>query len=116
MPTHPTALPLSIPALPGRTRHPCGYPYVKPDGDISIYSPDFVARRTGGEVWILETKGQEDLNDPGKWKRLQQWCADATRLEAGHSYRALSFEKKIGSGISRRASMTQSRYSPRKTS
>lgn len=27
--------------------------------------------------------------DPGKWQRLQQWCADATALDAGHSYHAL---------------------------
>ena len=63
--------------------------YVKADGDISNYYPDFVVRRTGGEVWIVETKGREDLNDPGKWERLQQWCADATKLDAGHSYHAL---------------------------
>ena len=63
--------------------------YVKADGDISNYYPDFVVRRTGGEVWIVETKGREDLNDPGKWERLQQWCVDATKLDAGHSYHAL---------------------------
>jgi type III restriction enzyme len=63
--------------------------YVKADGDISNYYPDFVVRRTGGEVWIVETKGREDLNDPGKWERLQQWCADASALDGGHSYHAL---------------------------
>jgi type III restriction enzyme len=63
--------------------------YVKADGDISNYYPDFMVRRTGGEVWIVETKGREDLNDPGKWERLQQWCADASALDGGHSYHAL---------------------------
>jgi type III restriction enzyme len=63
--------------------------YVKADGNISNYYPDFVVRRTGGEFWIVETKGREDLNDPGKWERLKQWCADATALDAGHSYHAL---------------------------
>jgi type III restriction enzyme len=63
--------------------------YVKADGNISNYYPDFVVRRTGGEVWVVETKGREDLNDPGKWERLKQWCADATALDAGHSYHAL---------------------------
>ena len=27
--------------------------------------------------------------DRGKWQRLQQWCADATALDSGHSYHAL---------------------------
>ncbi len=63
--------------------------YVKADGDISNYYPDFIVRRAGGEIWIVETKGREDLNDPGKWERLKQWCADATALDSGHSYHAL---------------------------
>ncbi len=63
--------------------------YVKADGDISNYYPDFVVRRTGGEVWIVETKGREDLNDPGKWERLQQWCSDASALDEKREYRAL---------------------------
>ncbi len=63
--------------------------YVKSDGDISNYYPDFLVRRTGGEIWIVETKGREDLNDPGKWERLKQWCADATKLDSGKKYHAL---------------------------
>ena len=30
------------------------------------------------EVWIVETKGREDLNDPPKWERLKTWCSDAS--------------------------------------
>jgi len=63
--------------------------YVKADGDISNYYPDFVVKLAGGEIWLVETKGREDLNDPGKWDRLQQWCADASKLDAGQQYRAL---------------------------
>ena len=44
---------------------------------------------TDCEIWLVETKGREDLNDPGKWDRLQQWCADASRLDSGRQYRAL---------------------------
>jgi type III restriction enzyme len=29
------------------------------------------------------------VNDPGKWDRLQQWCADASKLDSGRQYRAL---------------------------
>lgn len=63
--------------------------YVKADGDISNYYPDFVVKLVSSEVWLVETKGREDLNDPGKWDRLQQWCADASRLDSGRQYRAL---------------------------
>ena len=63
--------------------------YVKADGDISNYYPDFLVRRTGGEIWLVETKGRVDLNDPGKWERLKQWCSDASALDGGKQYRAL---------------------------
>jgi type III restriction enzyme len=36
----------------------------------------------------VETKGREDLNDPRKWERLKQWCADA-RAADSRAYRAL---------------------------
>ena len=63
--------------------------YVKADGDISNYYPDFIVKVSRREIWLVETKGREDLNDPGKWDRLQQWCADASRLDSGQQYRAL---------------------------
>ena len=63
--------------------------YVKADGDISNYYPDFIVKVGNSEIWLVETKGREDLNDPGKWERLQQWCADASKLDSGRQYRAL---------------------------
>ncbi|RRA50326.1 type III restriction endonuclease subunit R [Acidipila sp. EB88] len=63
--------------------------YVKANGDISTYTPDFFVRRSDGGVWIVETKGREDLNDPGKWERLKQWCADASALDGGQQYKPL---------------------------
>ena len=41
------------------------------------------------EIWIIETKGREDLDDPPKWERLQQWCADATAHDGKRSFHAL---------------------------
>lgn len=29
------------------------------------------------------------MNDPRKWERLQQWCEDASKLDAGRKCRAL---------------------------
>ena len=34
-------------------------------------------------------QGRKNLNDPGKWDRLHQWCNDASRLDLGQQYRAL---------------------------
>ncbi len=63
--------------------------YVTADGGISNYYPDFVVKLVSGVVWLVETKGREDVNDPGKWERLQQWCKDASRLDSEQQYRAL---------------------------
>jgi type III restriction enzyme len=47
-------------------------------------------KRTESEIWIIEAKGREDLDDPLKWERLQQWCADATAHdEARRQFHAL---------------------------
>ncbi len=64
--------------------------YVKTDGDLSNYVPDFLVKTTDGTVWIVETKGREELDLPQKMVRLKQWCGDATsasRAEGGPEYR-----------------------------
>ncbi len=50
--------------------------YVNADGDISNYYPDFIVKLCDGQVVIVETKGQEDLDVPQKMARLRQWCED----------------------------------------
>ncbi|HUD11957.1 MAG TPA: hypothetical protein VMS08_06105 [Candidatus Saccharimonadia bacterium] len=44
------------------------------DGDISNYYPDFVVKTADKEIWVVETKGREDLDDRRKVERLAQWC------------------------------------------
>ena len=56
--------------------------YVKGDGDLSTYTPDFMAKGTDGTVWIIETKGREELDLPRKMARLAQWCSDASAASA----------------------------------
>lgn len=58
-------------------------------GIIRDYYPDFVARDVEGVVWIIETKGREDVQDARKWERLKLWCADATAQDAPKRYRPL---------------------------
>jgi len=63
--------------------------YVKADGDLSTYTPDFLVKDTDGKVWIIETKGREEIDLPAKMARLRQWCVDATeasRAEGGPEY------------------------------
>jgi type III restriction enzyme len=50
--------------------------YVNADGDISNYYPDFLVKTNPKEVFIVETKGLEDLDVPLKMERLKKWCED----------------------------------------
>ena len=45
-------------------------------------------RDAEGLVWIVETKGREDIQDARKWDRLRLWCRDATE-QAPRRYGAL---------------------------
>jgi len=55
--------------------------YVNADGDISNYYPDFFVKETPKKVYIIETKGQEDLDVPLKMERLKQWCEDVNKIQ-----------------------------------
>ncbi len=56
--------------------------YVNADGDISNYYPDFFVKVSTGQVYIVETKGLEDLDVPLKMARLKQWCDDINQAQA----------------------------------
>jgi type III restriction enzyme len=70
--------------------------YVRANGDLSNYTPDFIVRTnvtpspagggrgegSRGTIWLVETKGRAELDLPQKMARLKQWCADATAAEA----------------------------------
>ena len=55
--------------------------YVKADGNISNYIPDFFVKVGEKEVYIVETKGLEDLDVPLKMARLRQWCEDINQAQ-----------------------------------
>jgi type III restriction enzyme len=56
--------------------------YVKADGDLSNYYPDFLVKLPGGRMFVVETKGQEELELPRKMERLRQWCEDVNRVQS----------------------------------
>jgi type III restriction enzyme len=60
--------------------------YVNADGDISNYYPDFMVKVSDKEIFIVETKGQEDLDVPLKMARLKQWCEDINRVQRDVKY------------------------------
>jgi type III restriction enzyme len=60
--------------------------YVNADGDISNYYPDFLVKLSAKRIFIVETKGQEDLDVPLKIRRLRQWCEDINRVQADVVY------------------------------
>ena len=55
--------------------------YVDSTGDISNYYPDFFVKVSDKEVYIVETKGLEDLDVPLKMARLKQWCEDLNQAQ-----------------------------------
>ena len=60
--------------------------YVKADGDIANYYPDFLVKLSAKRIFIVETKGREDIDVPLKVQRLQQWCEDINRAQADVEY------------------------------
>lgn len=63
--------------------------YVKTDGSLADYTPDFLVKTKDSGVWIVETKGREELELPRKMARLRQWCKDATeasKADGGMKY------------------------------
>ena len=55
--------------------------YKNADGTIANYYPDFFIKTDEKTVYIVETKGREDLDDLLKIKRLAQWCDDANKRQ-----------------------------------
>ena len=60
--------------------------YVKANGDVSTYRPDFVVKLSDRRIVVVETKGREDLDVPLKMARLRQWCEDVNRVQTDVKY------------------------------
>lgn len=60
--------------------------YVNASGGISNYYPDFIVKKSPDEVYIIETKGVEDLDVPLKMARLKQWCEDINQAQSEVAY------------------------------
>jgi type III restriction enzyme len=55
--------------------------YVDSRGDIRNYYPDFIVKTIQQAIFIVETKGLEDLDVPLKMDRLKKWCSDVNTIQ-----------------------------------
>jgi type III restriction enzyme len=69
--------------------------YQGEDGNIHDFHPDFIAKKTEKEIFIIETKGREDLDDIRKIKRLVVWCSDVNSEQSEVKYIPLYIEEDI---------------------
>lgn len=60
--------------------------YVNAEGDIANYYPDFFVKAKDNQVFIIETKGKEDVDVSLKMQRLQQWCEDVNQVQTDVTY------------------------------
>jgi type III restriction enzyme len=54
--------------------------YLSSQGGVRYYYPDFLVRLVSGEMFLVETKGLEDIEVARKDARATKWCQDATAL------------------------------------
>jgi len=60
--------------------------YVNAKGEISNYYPDFIVKTSLNDIYIIETKGLEDLDVPLKMERLKEWCKDINYAQSKIKY------------------------------
>ena len=63
--------------------------YQSADGNIRDYLPDFLVKVSNRKIYIIETKGREDLDDLAKKRRLYQWCEDVNAIQSKVKFAAL---------------------------
>jgi type III restriction enzyme len=63
--------------------------YVNAAGEITNYHPDFFVKLSDSEVYVIETKGREDLDVVPKFDRLTQWCDDINKAQSRVNYHVL---------------------------
>jgi type III restriction enzyme len=60
--------------------------YVKADGSIADYYPDFLVKLADRRMVVVETKGLVDEDVPQKIERLKQWCKDVNAQKSDTTY------------------------------
>ena len=60
--------------------------YVKANGQLSTYTPDFFVRSDDGVMYLVETKGREDTDVSRKARAAVAWCEAASKAGAKWQY------------------------------
>lgn len=60
--------------------------YIKTNGDISNYYPDFIVKTADGRIVVVELKGRVDEDVPSKMARLKQWCWECGQMQLDGKY------------------------------
>lgn len=60
--------------------------YVKSNGQLSTYTPDFFVRGDDGVMYLVETKGREDTDVSRKARAAVAWCEAASKTGAKWQY------------------------------
>lgn len=60
--------------------------YQAASGTIRDYFPDFFIKQNDQNIYVLETKGREDLDDLRKIRRLVLWCTDVNASQTQYRY------------------------------
>lgn len=68
--------------------------YQGEDGNIHDYYPDFIIKKDERTIYIIETKGREDLDDIRKIRRLKIWCEDVNKSKENFTYIPLYVKQK----------------------
>jgi type III restriction enzyme len=56
--------------------------YQNSKGEIANYYPDFLVKTSSVDRWVIETKGQEDVDVQPKRNRLKQWVEDVNSQQS----------------------------------
>ncbi len=67
--------------------------YTDNNANLRYYYPDFVVKTDFGEMWLVETKGQESLEVAFKDRAAGLWCENATML-TGEQWRYVKVPQK----------------------
>lgn len=68
--------------------------YISLEGGLKNYKPDFIVKAAKNKFYILETKGEVDINVPIKDARAQMWCDDVSKI-AGQEWHYVRIDQKV---------------------